>query len=308
MKALLSAIAAAGLMMVAAPSQAQTQRAPESDLTIDAFLHAQNDVRISAEAEGILTKLPIKDGSKVKQGALLATIDDRQALAAMDVAKFSRDAARQRADDDIEERYAKAAAEVAYIDWQRDLQANQQKANAVPEIQIRQKKLVVVRSDLQIEKAKHDQLIAGSDAEVKEAELRAAEINLQRRTIKAPFDGEVQQLVLHESEWVNPGDPIMRLVQFDTLQADAYVSSSKFDPVDIAGRPVTIRVMLAHGEVSLTGHVIYVNQTVESNGDYSIRAEFENRQENGYWVVRPGLPARMTIHLNEPPINASAAE
>jgi RND family efflux transporter MFP subunit len=299
--AFVAAVALNGVVVAQTPYER-----PANEPTVEASIRSQNDVRIAAEVEGVLTQFPVREGDRVTEDQVLATIDDRQAKAAVDVARISHEAARERANDNIEERYAKAAAAVAKVNWQRDLEANQEIANAVPEIQIRQKKLEFDRAMLQIEKAGKDQLIAGKEADVKKAELAAAEIALDRRTITAPFAGEVQQLILHQAEWVNPGDAILRLVQFDVLQVDGYVNARDYDPIDVQGRPVTVKVQLARGkEASMKGRVIYVNQTVLDD-EYLVRAEIQNERNGEYWLVRPGLAATMTIHVTQDPIAAPA--
>ena len=267
-----------------------------------ASITAEEDSIISAEAEGTLVKLAVKEGDRVNEQTVLATIDDRQAQAAVDVAQISLDAATERAKDDIEEKYAVAAAKVAKVDWEKDQEANSRQSNSVTEIQILQKKLVLDRSILQIEKAKKDQVIAKKEAGVKEAELKAAQIGLVRRTTKAPFDGEVQQLFQKEAQWVNPGDPILRLVKFDVLRVESYVNANQFDPVELAGKPVTIKVRLARDrEVTLPGRITYVGQTVQAvTKAYLVRAEIQNQRDGDYWLIRPGLSAEMTIHVSQP--------
>jgi multidrug resistance efflux pump len=290
-------------------AQAEAQTAyerPGAEPTVEASIRSQNDVRIYAGVEGELIQLPVREGARVTEGQVLATIDDRQAKAAVEVARIGYEAAQERADDNIEERYAKAAAAVAKVNWEKVLEANRDFADAVPEIDIRQKKLEFDRATLQIEKSRKDQVIAGKEADVKKAELDAAQIALDRRTILAPFDGEVQQLILHQAEWVKPGDPILRLVQFDVLQVDGYVNARDYDPIDVQGRPVTVRVQLARGkETTITGRVVYVNQIVLDD-EYLVRAEIQNQRNGDYWVVRPGLPAQMTIHVSQDPVAAPA--
>ena len=267
-----------------------------------ASITAEEDAIIPAEAEGTLVNISVKEGDRVAKGAVLATIDDRQALAAVDVAKISLDAATERASDDLEEKYAEAAAKVAKVDWEKDKEANERVPNSVSEIQIIQKKLVLDRSVLQIEKAKKDQVIAKKEADVKGGELKAAEIGLARRTAAAPFDGEVQQLYQKQAQWVNPGDPVLRLVKFDVLRVETYVGADQYDPVDLAGKPVTVKVRLARDrEVKLSGRITHVGQTVRAvKGDYLVRAEIQNHRDGDYWLVRPGLLAEMTIHVNQP--------
>jgi len=273
------------------------------DLVLSAAsITAEEDSIIPAEAEGTLVKIAVKEGDRVSEGSVLATIDDRQAQAAVDVAKLTLDAATERANDKVEEKYAILAADVAKVDWEMDIETNKRVPKSVPEIQLRQKELVYDRSNLQIEKARKDQVIAKKEAAAKGGELKAAEIGLARRTTKAPFDGEVQQLFQKQAQWVNPGDPILRLVKFDVLRVENYVNASQFDPVELDGKPVTVKVRLARDrEVTLPGRVTYVSQTVQAARPYYlVRAEIENQRNGDYWLIRPGLQAEMTIHVSQP--------
>ncbi len=136
---------------------------------------------------------------------------DRQAQAAVEVAEQSYVAAQERANDKVEEIFALASAAFAKLDLEKDRQANVAAPNAVTDIQLRQKELAYKRAQLQTEKARKDRLIASKEAAVKKAELEASKIMLEHRVIRAPFDGEVQQLFHRQAEWVKPGEPIQAL-------------------------------------------------------------------------------------------------
>ena len=267
-----------------------------------ATISADEDSIISAEAEGTLVNLPIKEGDRVNEGTILATIDDRLSQAQVDAAKLGLEAATEKANDKIEEEYAILARDVAKVDWQKDQEANKRIPNSVTDIQILQKKLVFDRSNLQIDKARKDRVIATKEAAVKQAELEVANIGLAHRTTKAPFVGEVQELFQKEAQWVNPGDPILRLVKFDVLRAECFVKTDKYDPAELAGKPVTVKVKLARDREQLVkGRITHVSQTVEPGLDaYLVRAEIQNERDGDYWKIRPGLPAEMTIHVSQP--------
>ena len=51
-----------------------------------ATITAQNVREIPAESEGVLMSLPVREGSRVKAGEVLATIDDRLAKAQIEIA------------------------------------------------------------------------------------------------------------------------------------------------------------------------------------------------------------------------------
>ena len=298
--------AAFGQVAGDAPAFAPSQ-APAGDPTFHpADIKAENDVIISAEAEGTLIKLPVREGSRVTVDQVMATIDDRQALAGQKVAEIGLAAARAKADDNVEEIFAIASANYAKVDLDKDRLANQHSPGSVTDIALEEKKLALKRSTLQIEKAKKDREIASKEADVKEAELDAAGIQLEHRTISAPFAGEVQQLFQKEAQWVKPGDPVLRLVQYDKLRVECHVPAGQYDPVDLANRRVTVTAHLARGrKAAVEGRIIFVDQTVLSD-EYRVRAEVQNQREGDFWLLRPGLDAEMTIHTSEPPVAAEA--
>jgi multidrug efflux pump subunit AcrA (membrane-fusion protein) len=289
---------------------------PGADPSYRASIRAMNDRQVFAQTEGLLTTVNVKQGSQVKKDGILALVDDLRAQAAVDVAQVSYVAADERAKDTIEEQYATRAHEVAVLDYKQSEEANRNsKGNVISLIEMEKKRLDADRADLQIEKARKDRRLARLDADVKNAELKAAKDELERRTIRAAFDGEVQELLVKESEWVNPGDPILRLVQFDVMWVECLVDASKYDPAELQGRPVTVRVNLARDrQASLAGRVVYVSQDYLESSDaetygssYLVRAEVQNRREGNFWLVRPGMPAWLTIHVNQPPVDAEQA-
>lgn len=259
----------------------------------------EDEIRIPAKEAGVLIKMPVTEGAQVSKGDLLAVVDDREAKATLQIAEYSLQSAQQQAKEDIEIRYAKAAAAVAEVDLEQDQKANASHPGAVPEIEIRRKDLDLKRARLQIEKAQKDQVLAGLEAKTKEAERDAAEMALEWRTILAPFDGEVVNTYRHQSEWVNPGDPIMKLVRFDRLHVEGNAYASQIDRGELLGKPVIVKVARARGrEVTVTGKVVYVEQTVQADGSYRVRAEVKNEREGNSWLIQPGLQARMTVLLH----------
>ncbi len=262
------------------------------------FVKVLYEARIPAPVAGVLIEMQMQEGTQLNKGDTLAVIDDREAAAALRIAQYGFEAAGKRAEDQIEEQYAKKAAEVAYYDWQQDMKANKDHPGAIPAIEVRQKKLVFQRSTLQIEKAQKDRELASLDANTKKAELDAAQMALNWRKITAPVDGEVVTTYRHQDEWVNPGDPILKLVRFDVLDVEGDVYAGEYDRGELLGRPVTVYVTKARGrEVSVEGLVVHVSQLVQSDGSYVVRAEIENKREDQGWLIQPGVEAKMEIHL-----------
>jgi multidrug efflux pump subunit AcrA (membrane-fusion protein) len=154
------------------------------------------------------------------------------------------------------------------------------------------------KSELQIEQARRDQTVAGITKETKQAEVEAADLSIKRRELVSSIDGEVIAVYKHIGEWVPPGDPVFRVIRLDRLRVEGRLNVADYSPSEINGRSVNVEVALEHGRKErFTGKIVFVDPKVQSGGAYNIKAEVENREKNGQWVLRPGLPATMAINV-----------
>lgn len=92
-----------------------------------------------------------------------------------------------------------------------------------------------------------------------------------------------------------------RLVKFDVLRVETYVHANQFDPVELAGKPVTIKVRLAHDrEVTMPGRITYVSQTVQAARNYYlVRTRDPEPAKRRLLADPPRLVAEMTIHVSQ---------
>lgn len=272
-----------------------------------AYVKVQDEARIPATEAGMLIELGVREGDRVKKDEVLARIDDREAQARVKISRYAEKAAIELAIQDIEERYARAAAEVAEAEWKKDLESNRIKKGAVAESEIERKKLDFKRATLQIEKAANDRVMSGYEAKTKRAEREAAEMALAWRTIQAPFDGEVVKTFVHQSEWVNPGDAILKLMRFDKLYVEGIVRAQDYDRSELKGKPVTVEVTKARAQTTtVSGKIVYIDQMLQGGGRYVVRAEVTNELVNDNWVLQPGGVVRMTVHLDQESLESSA--
>jgi multidrug efflux pump subunit AcrA (membrane-fusion protein) len=262
------------------------------------LLSLDEEVQVPAQEPGVLMKIPVRDGQQVAKGDLLAQIDDIVPRAQYNVARYKLKVAEKQAVDDIEVRFAVAGADVYAAKLRRSLLANNKTPGTVSDSDIDEQRLERDKFVLQIEKAKKDMEVAGLQKQVSEAELEQAGANLERRRIVAPLDAVVIELSRHEGEWVQPGDPVMRLMRIDQLRVEGFVDAKKYSPSEIEGRPVEVVVNLARGRSeTFPGKIVFVKRLIQTGGEFLVRAEVQNRKQGDFWVLSPGLPAEMTIQL-----------
>ena len=265
----------------------------------DCLVSLIDDVSLSAEEAGLMIALEVREGAQVKPGDMLARINDNQAQAARQVAEAEYGGAKEKAENDVNVRYAQAARDVAQKELESSQEANRKVPGTKSYIELQKLSLAVKQAELQIEQAKHEQVIATFDADARKAKFDSAENDIKRRHILAPFNGEVVEVSLRVGEWVQPGDKVMRVVRLDRLRVEGFISAKDVLPGEVDKRPVTVEVELARGRRErFTGQMVFVNPLVQPGGDYRVRAEVENRLEANQWLLRPGTEADMTINIS----------
>ncbi|HEX4142483.1 MAG TPA: HlyD family efflux transporter periplasmic adaptor subunit [Pirellulales bacterium] len=256
------------------------------------------EVQVPGIEAGVLMSLEATEGMDVRAGMTLGHVDDREPKMQRKIGQFKHDAAKAQAESDIDIRFARAACDAAEFEYKKDQQAIDKVPGAISGVDIMKVKLAFIKAKAGVEKAIVDHRQLEFEADTKGAEVEAADLSIERRQIRAPFDGVVTNVYRHPGEWVAPGDPVIKVIQVDRLRIEGSLSAAEYDPPEIDGRPVTIEAELAHGrKVKFTGKVVFVSPLVSLAGDYVVFAEVNNRQENGLWVLSPGLNATMTIHL-----------
>lgn len=148
----------------------------------------------------------------------------------------------------------------------------------------------VERSRLLAAEREQEQQVARTNLEVARNEMALARLHLDRRRLYAPFSGAVVTISRQESEWVEPGTVVLRLIQLDKLRVEGFIGADLATGIQ-SGKSVTISFPQNQLD-DVNGIVTFVSQEIDSiNQRVQIRAEFENADHK----IRPGLVATMTI-------------
>jgi macrolide-specific efflux system membrane fusion protein len=256
------------------------------------------DVQVPAREAGALTSVNVVEGQYVSHGQLLAQIDDRQPRLDKLAAELQRNAALAKAQDDIEVRYAEAALAVAAAKLDRAVTIDRKSPGGVTQQEIQELQLARRRDELQIERSKLEMRVAQMNADVQEAAVKSADDAVTRRQIVSPIDGVVVTLFHEKGEWVASGEEVVQVIRIDRLRVEGFLNATDVGPEQAAGRPVSVEVELAGGRIGrFAGRIVFISPLVQAGNSYRVRAEVENRTENGSPLLRPGMTATMTIAL-----------
>jgi len=205
-----------------------TMKAPTSEaalapiLTASGYVVARRKAVVSAKIQGRLAELDVDEGSQVREGQVLARLDNGDYQAQIDVAR-----AQVR------------GTEADLAEQQRQLRLAQNLANAgvVPRDQLEAALSRVRRAEASLSQSK--------------ANLSLSEANFQNTFIRAPFTGVVVTKMAEIGESVAPIPPgvnlstssgaIVALVDMTTLEAEVDVSESNVAKLQ-RGQPAQVSV------------------------------------------------------------------
>ena len=249
-------------------------------------IYGLKDIPIRARVDGYLEKISFEEGTQVKKGQLLYSIDQDPYLAEV-----------------AEKQSALAQNETMMVNAKNELERYEPlaKINAVS------------KSDLDAAQATYDASISSVDAA--KANLRQSRIKLGYTEMRSPIDGLIGKTEAREGEYVgrDPNPVILNTVsRIDTVRVQFSISESKYlelareyqankTPEDISKdvhegniKP-NVELLLADGTLfDRKGTIDFVNSQINTTtGSLLIQASFPNPTK----ILRPGLYAKVRLQL-----------
>lgn len=239
-------------------------------------VEAIKDAQIRARVTGIVKEINFEQGSEVKEGQLLFTIDP---------APYEAELNRARAD------LQRAEADAGAARLQADRYAKLVKSNAIS----RQEYDNAVAAAKQAEAA-----IAAARAAV-----QSAEINLGYTRVESPIDGRIGKSMVTEGALVSAQNAtqMATVQQLSRVYVDITRSTSQLATLRKALEAgilkqntdghVAVQIILEDGTLyPLEGRLLFSGVTVDpSTGQVTLRAEFDNPDE----ILLPGMYVRVRV-------------
>jgi RND family efflux transporter MFP subunit len=280
-----------------AMAQPMTSGGPPSSSVLDAtgYVTARREATVSAQITGTLIEVLIEEGDRVKQGQVLARLDDTQQQAALAQANAQLQSARallvqfqsQLAQD---QRDVKRAEDLV----QRKL---------VSEQAVEQARTLVETQSAQLESQRRQ-------IDLATANVRSAQVQLDYCTIHAPFTGVVIAKAAQVGEIVSPfsaGGGFTRtgigtLVDMDSLEIEVDVNEAYINRVQ-PKQPVD-SVLNAYPEWKIPSHVIAIIPTADrSKATVKVRIGIDSKDDR----IVPDMGVRVSFLEEKQPVSGRPA-
>jgi len=255
------------------------------------------DIMIPAEEEGLLRELNVKEGDAVPAGKIIGKIDASRMEIEARRARKKRDIQRDKAESKSAYNVAIKKYKLAKEEFESNARLGKKGSKSSHEV--RRAKYSMEASYAEVQDAIDQRKEASGLAELEEINLQQIEYLIGKMRISTPFDGNVLQILKHPMEYVQKGENVVRFVRMDKLWVEGTVLSETCKPSDVKGKRVTVTLEQAGGEkVEFLGQVVTGPLEVEGVGKrFRIRAEVDNRYENGQWILLPGASLSMSVDL-----------
>lgn len=239
----------------AAPPVVQPSQAPFKSYIAGAGIveASTENIAVGTNLSGIVTEVLVKVGSKVKKGDPLFRLDERELRAEVAVRrtaltttkeKLARLLSMPRPEDipPAEARVREADSALSDVKHQLDLAESITDKRAISAddlnrrryaVQVAEARLAEAKSQLALLKAgswKPDIEIAKADIAASEAQVKAAETEMERLTVRSPISGEILQLNVRPGEFAQTGvlaKPLILLGNLDTLHVRVDVDENE---------------------------------------------------------------------------------
>ncbi len=191
--------------------------------------------------------------------------------------------------DGLQLKSEQAGLEVKQSRFEREI--DELKSTLAEEI-IAGQKLIVEQARLEVARAEAELEVSGLQVTLKEHEQRLAEVDLQRRVVVSPLDGVVVERYHDPGEWIEPGQPVLRVLRLDPLWVEGFI-----DVADLArcekGCPVALTVSLDQKQTTtVKGRIVFIGREVDPvNREVLLRAEIQNPDLD----LLPGMEGELTI-------------
>ncbi len=312
---LLLSVAIGGVLYLDRPESAESLQS-----TDDAYVQADFTM-VAPQVSGTIDEVSVEENQPVKRGQLLATIDDRDFVVAVEMAKAQVASARAglaslqarlvQQQTAIRQAKAVVAADDAALelaganrtryrnlasDGAGTMQALQQ-AEAQWSIQFASRE----KNQAGLQTARQQVDILKADLEKAEAALAqaraaqaAAELTLSYTRIAAPVDGTIGRKTVRIGAFVNTGKPLLAIVPLDAAYVIANFRETQLARVK-AGQTVDIKVDALPGD-RLSGSV----ESLGPASGVSYSAVAPHNATGNFTKIVQRLPVRIRIDPGQP--------
>jgi len=251
-------------------------------------INAGTSSLISGKVFGIVKKIYVHEGTRVKKGDLLAEIDDRQAAARLENAMAGLAGAKKAlAAAEASGNAAATEADFAFTTFKRYKKLLKEKSVSPQEFDNIKTKYHQAKAALSGAVA----MIQAARFKINQAKagVAAARISMKDTRVMAPYSGSITKKIIHVGDLASPGSPLFSLETYGKFQVEFFVPEKYIDKVYL-NQQLTITIP-SMDNISVKGVVVRIDPAADPlSRSFNVKLDLPETQK-----FRSGVFARIAL-------------
>ena len=251
-------------------------------LDITGVLDSNGKANISSQVSGLVAQVMVNEGSKVKPGDVLASLDKKDVQVQLQQAQISLQKAQYTADQ------AKISYDKAEIDYERSLVLFQAQA-------ISQSALEQSKQNRDLNQSQYDAALKTGVPAAQET-LNQAQLAMNKTDLISPIDGTVATCSINAGDYINANTsgPVITIVANDQITLAANVNEKAINWLN-PGQKADVHMDNLPG-IKADGEISYISAESMPTGQlFPVKIALQNPDGQ----LKPGMTASASIHITK---------
>jgi multidrug efflux pump subunit AcrA (membrane-fusion protein) len=276
---------------------------------------------VGSEVEGVVVEYLAREGDRVERGQVLARLRTRLLeirldgeRATLELRKHAlaelENGSRPEEIAQVKARLARATIAVEVNDWKLARAVKLEKTNVISETELYDARLAARQAgdDLEAAKAALDLVEAGprqeridqarAQTKVQETRIAQLEDDLERHTIRAPFDGYVVAEHTEVGQWLAKGDAVAAVAALDEVDVRVPVVEDYVRGVKL-GLELTVTIDALPGQ-RLKGRIDAIVPQADARArTFPVKIRVKNPHDESGVLIKAGMFARIHVPVGK---------
>ncbi|MHB1651861.1 MAG: efflux RND transporter periplasmic adaptor subunit [Desulfitobacteriaceae bacterium] len=250
----------------------------EGDITLSGIFDAVDKAVVTSQLPGKVKDIKVKEGSRVKKGDLLISLDPADLQAQLEQAQLGEQKSQFVVDQ----------AKLAYDNAQADFTRNQQLLTAGV---ISQKQFEQITLQRDLAKSQYDTAVNVGLPSAQSA-VNAVQLNIVKTAILSPMDGIVATRGVEMGDNVSPGTPLVSVVSTGDPVLIGNISESALSLLQVGQKAEVLADTIPGSK--FTGEIGFISPVSVPTGQF-FPLKLSVHDPNGQ--LKPGMTGSAKIHV-----------
>ena len=256
-------------------------------------------IDVKSETSGNIDSIKFSRGDKVSQNAEMITIsledrNEKLLSAKKDLERLSKELILNEKNRDNLLRQNVERIELYEIEYASAKQLIDKGLSSKSKLSLASFNLANAKADKEDIKIKFESTLANLEAQISNVKsvLKNIKLDIDKTSIKAPFDGIISEKMVEETEFISLGTPLFTIIDLDPIKIEGYLSEFDINKVSLG----TKAIIEDSNGIKKNGIISFISPSAEtSTRTFEITIEADNKDLS----YKSGITTKIIIKGSE---------